>query len=426
VIERASVMSATVIGTGRSSRLRTSVARTVSPRAWRARTRCAPTNPPAPVTREVVTERVVHDARRDGQTRTRGGSLRADATVARRRSRSRDHHARSRRVRRRRLSFSCGVRWEPVIRQLFEACARLGGRTRAALDEGEHVVDTPLSSCSVCERKFEVRFRYQVREDASGFVYFCSQVCQQRSLAGGVERGERVTPGPTAAPAAVTRPRPSVRAANVVVPRPSAPPPSTTSSAGDETSPAANSAGCACDVCGKRFQFEFPFQVSVSDRGAAYYCTMACRSAARAGVSGVSRAGANHGSGPRRIAVFNHKGGTGKTTTAVNLAAGLAESGQPRACSSTRTVRATSARASGSAASRRSITCSCRASARRSSGHPGAPEPRRAHVERDARRRGAPARLVGPTGIASSASVSATASDGLRRGRASTARPRSR
>lgn len=186
------------------------------------------------------------------------------------------------------------------------------------------MVDTPLSSCSVCERTFQVRFRYQVREDAGGFQYFCSQMCQQRSLTGGVERGERASSVPTASPSVAPRARALGDRPSLVVPKPSAAPVRTASSAGDEESPT-NSAGCTCDVCSKRFAFEFPFQVAVSDDGAKYYCSMSCRAAARVGVSRIE--GGKAAKGPRRIAVFNHKGGTGKTTTAVNLAAGLAEAG---------------------------------------------------------------------------------------------------
>jgi chromosome partitioning protein len=126
-------------------------------------------------------------------------------------------------------------------------------------------VQTTSSTCSVCQRAFEVRFRYQTREESGSFVYFCSQACHQKAL----------------------------------------------------------EAPC-CSVCNERFTLEFPFQVEVGDGAPRYFCSASCRSSAPIVMRAIKAA---ERSGPRRIAVFNHKGGTGKTTTAVNLAAGLAENG---------------------------------------------------------------------------------------------------
>ncbi len=74
-----------------------------------------------------------------------------------------------------------------------------------------------------------------------------------------------------------------------------------------------------CSACGQEFRPAFVFQIAVTPEGQRnHFCSLECR---KQGLGDE----AFRAKRARRIAILNQKGGTGKTTTAVNLAAGLAE-----------------------------------------------------------------------------------------------------
>ncbi len=133
------------------------------------------------------------------------------------------------------------------------------------------VANAPSVECSVCSTSFVPQFVYQVVEQAGADKrFYCSQQCRVPALVGG-QKAEQVGLH-------------------------------------------------SCTACEQRFSLQYAFQlVEVGGRQVAV-CSRLCRTAVLAPTIPAARQ-------PRAIAVLNQKGGTGKTTTSVSVAAGLAERG---------------------------------------------------------------------------------------------------
>ncbi len=125
-----------------------------------------------------------------------------------------------------------------------------------------------LKNCSVCDREFLVQSPEHIRREGGDVTYFCGDECREAHRE---RRGMAV-----------------------------------------------------CSVCSEEFAPKYAYQRGREDGEVVYFCSMECRRPVASRRRDRCR---RQKKGAMTLAVMNQKGGTGKTTTSVSLAAGLAEDG---------------------------------------------------------------------------------------------------